>query len=168
MTKWRSNIPEFLESSSPQVDFIFNKDEATKTLGVLWNPNVDSFQFAININFNFDILTKRRVLSSIAQVFDPLGLIGPIVTKSKLIMQHLWVLKIGWDQPIPLETNKQFIQYFLDLKQANKISIPRHVLLSNSVSTQLHGFTDAPEKAYGVCLYVRSLGADNSVSVRLL
>ena len=36
---------------------------------------------------------KRDVLSVIAKIFDPLGLIGPVVTKAKSFMQRLWLEK---------------------------------------------------------------------------
>ncbi|KAJ8914709.1 hypothetical protein NQ315_017418, partial [Exocentrus adspersus] len=34
----------------------------------------------------------------IAKIFDPLGLLGPIILYAKKIMQQLWVLKLDWDE----------------------------------------------------------------------
>ena len=35
------------------------------------------------------------MLSRIAQLFDPLGLLGPVILKAKLFLQALWKLDIG-------------------------------------------------------------------------
>ena len=36
-----------------------------------------------------------------ARLFDPLGLLGPLVVRSKIVLQDLWALKIDWDENIP-------------------------------------------------------------------
>ncbi|XP_065094195.1 uncharacterized protein LOC135714754, partial [Ochlerotatus camptorhynchus] len=52
-------------------------------------------------------LTKRRILSLIATLFDPLGLIGATTSSAKIFMQQLWTLqddngnRLDWDQPVP-------------------------------------------------------------------
>ncbi|KOB72571.1 Gag-pol polyprotein, partial [Operophtera brumata] len=48
--------------------------------------------------------SKRSVLSTIGQVFDPLGLINPCILQAKLIMQKLWASKLSWDEKLPAET----------------------------------------------------------------
>ena len=45
--------------------------------------------------------TIRTILSSIVQLFDPLGLLGQIIIEVKLIMQELWKLHIDWDESVP-------------------------------------------------------------------
>lgn len=47
-----------------------------KVLGLKWDPKSDTFSF--NTKPSSTILTKRKVLSDIANVFDPLGLLSPI------------------------------------------------------------------------------------------
>jgi len=56
-------------------------------------------------------LTKRKILSEIAFLFNPLGLIGPVVTRAKIIMQKMWQLKIEWDQPVPNSLQDEWIEY---------------------------------------------------------
>lgn len=46
-------------------------------------------------------VTKRFVLSRISRLFDPLGIVSPVVLVAKLLMQALWVRKLEWDEPIP-------------------------------------------------------------------
>ncbi|GFY30496.1 retrovirus-related Pol polyprotein from transposon 17.6 [Trichonephila clavipes] len=45
--------------------------------------------------------TKRMVLSTIERIFDPLGLLGPIITWAKIFMKRLWLLELGWSDELP-------------------------------------------------------------------
>ncbi|GFX53411.1 uncharacterized protein TNCV_2946501 [Trichonephila clavipes] len=47
--------------------------------------------------------TKRMVLSTIARIFDPLGLLGPIITWAKIFTQRLWLLELGWSDELPFK-----------------------------------------------------------------
>ncbi|XP_051166519.1 uncharacterized protein LOC127284864 [Leptopilina boulardi] len=139
-----------------------------KTLGLKWQTEGDYLTYESNYECEEKIVTKRMILSVIAQVFDPLGLIGPFVVRSKILLQGLWKLKIGWDVPIPTEVAKQWILYCEQLKQIKKIKIPRHVLVQSPQEIELHGFCDSSQVAYGACIYLRSISNDGSVMVRLV
>lgn len=66
----------------------------TKILGLLWCPERDVFKYKIEITALNDLpVTKRNILSQIASLFDPLGLVGPIVIRAKILMQKLWQLQ---------------------------------------------------------------------------
>ena len=46
----------------------------------------------------------------------------------------------------------------LRLSQVNEIAVDRLVLAKGQpIEIQLHGFCDSSEKAYGACLYLRSV-----------
>ncbi|KAL7731803.1 hypothetical protein ACLKA6_016736 [Drosophila palustris] len=45
--------------------------------------------------------TKRQVLSLVARIFDPLGLIAPVVVQFKILFQDLWLLDLDWDTQLP-------------------------------------------------------------------
>lgn len=70
-----------------------NNYKHSKSLGILWNVNVDSFFFTFNDtkhNTNC-VLIKRLILSAIAKLFDALGLVGLTI---KYITQQLWKAKL--------------------------------------------------------------------------
>ncbi|XP_065083408.1 uncharacterized protein LOC135705561 [Ochlerotatus camptorhynchus] len=73
-----------------------NEPNTIKALGIHWQPYSDEFLFSVQPP---KILqpTKRIILFNIASLFDPLGLLAPIIIKAKLLMQHLWELKVDWD-----------------------------------------------------------------------
>ncbi|GFU38951.1 uncharacterized protein NPIL_430861 [Nephila pilipes] len=62
-----------------------NSEEVTvKTLGMLWGSSIDTFSYKVTVNTNSSF-TKRDVLSGIARIYDPLGLLGPFITKAKIL-----------------------------------------------------------------------------------
>ena len=45
--------------------------------------------------------TLQTVLSTVARVFDPLGILAPFVIKLKILLQNLWNSDISWDETVP-------------------------------------------------------------------
>lgn len=73
-----SSAPLLNCSSAPF--FKLNLDIAAKTVGILWNAQRDSINFTVNRNAGTTkTLTKREILSQIALLFDPRGLLGPVI-----------------------------------------------------------------------------------------
>ncbi|XP_035229448.1 uncharacterized protein LOC118201452 [Stegodyphus dumicola] len=97
--KWVSNHPELLHDISTQEYSFESRESVVKTLGMLWKPKDDHLTFKTAVN-NQDSFTKRQVLSEIAKLLDPLGLIGPVATRAKIFMQRLWLLKLGLERGI--------------------------------------------------------------------
>ncbi|XP_050303785.1 uncharacterized protein LOC126741423 [Anthonomus grandis grandis] len=146
---------------------LFHDQKELKTLGIKWDPNEDVLKYAVTPYTNENKITKRNILSTIAQIFDPLGLIGPSIIKAKLIMQQLWHLKIDWDEDIPNDLKTAWLEFILQIDYLNKIRIPRQVLLTGIKNLELYGFCDSSEKAYGACVYVGSMN-NNKNQIRLL
>jgi hypothetical protein len=115
------------------------------------------------------MFTKRKVLSAIAKIYDPLQLIGPVIVKAKLIMQELWKREIGWDEELPEDLKTSWTIILNQLHLLNQIRIPRKVIESYPYkSLEIHGFSDASQVAYGCCVYVRVIDANEKISVKLL
>jgi len=101
-------------------------------------------------------VTKREMLSDKTAIFDPLGLIGPLIVRAKIILQSLWREKIDWDDPVPPNIQKQWFEYRTQLSAVNKLSISRKMTNNlKSCVIEVHGFLDASTLAYGCCLYLR-------------
>lgn len=60
-------------------------------------------------------VTKRVILSEVSKIFDPLGLISPVVVFSKILLQFLSSLKLSWDQEVPDELLQKWLAYRLNL-----------------------------------------------------
>ncbi|GFU21844.1 integrase catalytic domain-containing protein [Trichonephila clavipes] len=124
-----------------------------KTLGVLWNSSSDTFCFKVSPSTNH-IFTKRDVLSQIARIFDPLGLLGPVISKAKFFMQQLWLLKLEWHEKLPVPIAAEWVSFVQSLPVLERLKIPRFVLSENLESMILYGFSDASEKGVGAVIYV--------------
>jgi hypothetical protein len=52
---------------------------------------------------NLKAETRREILSFVASVYDPLGLVAPVVLPAKRMLQELWPSGCGWDEELPKE-----------------------------------------------------------------
>lgn len=102
LRKWKSNNDACLQDLHEN-----EKDISTcslfKTLGIQWDPNSDSFVFLPTEMSNNKEWTKRKILSDICKLFDPLGWLQPCSILAKIFMQKLWLLQLGWDEQIPAD-----------------------------------------------------------------
>ena len=89
MTKFVSNDREILKSL-PQDDLSANcqsvnlnldKIPLERALGILWNPDNDTIK--VKAAMKPFQLSKRGLLSFISSVFDPLGLLTPLMLGAK-------------------------------------------------------------------------------------
>lgn len=63
---------------SINVDLNFNSSPC-KILGLQWNPKQDLFQISTPSQLPQDKTTKSIILSTLAQYYDPLGLVNPLI-----------------------------------------------------------------------------------------
>ncbi|XP_075156056.1 uncharacterized protein LOC142229387 [Haematobia irritans] len=141
--------------------------EANLTLGIRWNALSDSFFFVVQEFPPTCSYTKREVLSQISKLFDPAGWLAPYIIVAKIIMQQVWVDATWWDERLNLETLKKWIAFQTNYSHVNSIKIPRWFQYCPSSIVQLHGFSDASEKAYAATLYIR-VKNNESVSTHLV
>jgi len=100
-----------------------------------------------------DSNTKRCVTSDVARIYDPLGLIGPVIVTAKIFIQQLWHLKYEWDAKLPENLQTQWDKFRKDLPALHNAKIPRHVVGPQEyLKLELHAFADASELAYGAAV----------------
>ncbi|GFV74893.1 integrase_H2C2 domain-containing protein [Trichonephila clavipes] len=162
--KWCGNLSEMISNLQ---EFAFLESDETKALGIIWNPKLDCFLFRIEQQRPTSF-TKRMFLSTIARIFDPLGLLGPIITWAKIFMQRLWLLELGWSDELPFKEEKEWHRFIDSLEAVNSISIDRCIVIHRAESIELHAFSDASEKAYGSSIYLKSISALGEVKVCLV
>ncbi|XP_041985548.1 uncharacterized protein LOC121737881 [Aricia agestis] len=174
LRKWTFNFMhnDLMSSHDSLEHLCLNNNSSSKTLGIGWLNMSDEFYFNTLYDFdsNSQVITKRYILSHISQIFDPLGLISPCIMQAKIILQRLWLLKIDWNDPVPIDVIAIWNRFVSSLSVLNNIRVPRCVLgdSSNYTTIELHIFTDASQLAYGACIYVRTISDNSNISVRLL
>ena len=169
--KWNSNNPVVVDLLHREFEDKYKESESVNVLGVRWSAGSDSFSFhcvAFPVGL---VVTKRVVLSVIARLFDPLGMLTPFNMLVKCLFQDIWRQNISWDQPIPDDMLKQFHQRLHWMVRLKMWQIPRSYTgrpwCENEVVT-LHAFGDASEKGYGVCVYLVVCFSDGSSTSSLV
>ncbi|XP_078051718.1 uncharacterized protein LOC144477857, partial [Augochlora pura] len=139
-----------------------------KTLGIVWNSANDSITYLVKPISHESRVTKRLISSEIAKIYDPLGLLGPVIITAKILLQELWTLKVDWDESLPMSIHTKWIDYYTQLALLNNVTFNRKVIIQTASTIELHGFCDASEKAYGACVYLRSQNDHGDTLVELL
>ena len=92
-------------------------------------------------------------MSELAQLFDPLGWLSPLIIVPKIIMQDIWLLKSDWDDPLPDNLQTRWQDFRSSLKSLPELSIPRFSKINEGQPWDLHSFSDASQRAYAVVVY---------------
>lgn len=168
LRKWLSNEQSILSvgHESKDIAHFISENHVNKTLGLCWSSRKDTLQFSVSFPTSSHI-TKRHILSVIARIFDPLGIIGPCVLQAKIFLQKLWKLNSDWDDPIPADLYKAWIEFEEGIRAINDFEIPRRVILPQPEDIQIHAFCDASESGYGGAVYLRSR-ENGGIQMRLL
>ncbi|XP_076763724.1 uncharacterized protein LOC143431095 [Xylocopa sonorina] len=170
LRKWNSNdrslIPETEISSNSHLSL--DPNNAVKTLGIHWNSHKDVIFYKVTLPESSRVVTKRSILSQVAKLFVPLGLLGPVIVRAKIIIQLLWKAGVSWDETIPTGIHTVWVQFKEQLPCLEEISFDRLIVTPNSNEIQMHGFCDASERAYGACIYLRSTNAKGQCRISLI
>ena len=165
--KFLSNSQEVASAigvDSSEMKVIAKPDTIEHALGLGWDIERDTFVFqSIAVKDG----TRRGVLSTVASLFDPLGLLAPFSLKGKLLLQRLCYSKKGWDEPLSPNEEKEWNSWTSALSSLSSIQIPRCFLatsLCSSYETELHTFSDAITSAYGACSYIRLIDKSKGVT----
>ncbi|XP_054083385.1 uncharacterized protein LOC128920327 [Zeugodacus cucurbitae] len=82
-------------------------------------------------------ITKRAILSIASSLFDPLGLLAPVIVTAKILLQEIWLLKLEWDESVPQHIAsawKAFVKNFSDLPS---VKIPRVMDTSDVITSSM-------------------------------
>ena len=77
-------------------------------------------------------LTKRRIVSKVAGIFDPIGAGSAVLIKAKIAMQELWQLSLGWDDEVPPEVRRKWMALFEEIIALNNVKFERCLTLPNA------------------------------------
>ena len=166
LREWMSNSNEFLS--------LLSKAEVSggnmmKIFGIQWNHQCDVLQIkGIDTCDCTVVPTKREALKTVAKIFDPLGLITPVIFWGKVFLQELWKKGVTWDEPLSSELAKRWHDIVQGLLSISTLKIPRYVsCFGDNLDCYLLVFCDASIKAYATAIYLR-VQNQNGVQVNLV
>jgi len=105
LRKWKSNSAELMEIIGEE-----DIGQECKVLGISWNKANDEFVFELAkfaSGFIKMAVTKRKVVSVVAQLFDLLELLSPIFVIANILLQKIHTSNADWDivvDSIPFKT----------------------------------------------------------------
>lgn len=167
LRKWTSNHMSLVDdrAMNPETTHrLLDREHTLKTLGSYWNSRDDNLFYSENLTLSKSF-SKRSILSQISKLFDPLGLLGPVIVYAKIIIQLCWKSGVTWDESVPQDIYDMWFSYQSQLHLLRRFRISRCLLCPEASTLELHEFCDASVKAYGACLYLRSRSSSGVVHV---
>ena len=171
---WQSN--EELNQTSKQKDEeeinVPQSKQDAKVLGVVWNNKDDVFKYKVKVEVTITQkpkLTKRSILSQVAQIYDTIGFAAPYLVRAKIGLQELWQEGLDWDDELSPNAERKWLSYMEEMEQLNNISLERCICpIITLEPPTLCVFADASSGAFGACAYLRSEEPTGSVHVRFV
>ena len=126
-------MPELESENSNQSELTYAKQvlnqgsNETKILGLGWNKRNDKLSVVTPTSKKNHQLTKRNILSELASVYDPTGLISPAHLIGKILYREICESRILWDEAVPQTIKLKWEKWKLDI--VNKVEIPRSLTL---------------------------------------
>ena len=178
LTKFTSNSKDVLKSI-PQDDcskevqacnLDYDNLHTERALGMKWHIRTDCFGYSTAIKEKKR--TRRGLLSMIASLYDPLGLVSPFILPAKRILQQICQAKdLGWDDNIPDDCIQRWEKWLDELPLLESLTIPRCIKpndFGEVKERQLHVFSDASSTGYGVAAYIRLYDGERYHTVLML
>lgn len=171
-----SNSQELLSGFPPSElstkKTIGKQDESAaveRTIGLQWSTEDDAFTFTPESKPKPE--TRRGILSTVASLYDPLGLISPFALRGKSILQTACVNKMEWDQELTENLQTKWRAWKEELNLLRETRIPRSFVppdFGPIKTVEIHHFSDASETGYGQCSYLRVQDAHDKVHCSLV
>ena len=143
----------------------------TKILGQVWDVEKDLLTFNFTKELSSDAVpcTKRKFLSEAGTLFDPLGLISPILFVMKLLFQRIWVLKLGWDERLPADISHSWANFKAQIPKLTNFTLPRCLFgRAQVLSHKLLTFCDASNDGYAAVCYLFTEYVDTSTQTTFI
>lgn len=171
LRKWASSHSEVLADLPEdmcETTHSLGDDDALKVLGVQWSPNCDVFFYQVKSG-NVSNLTKRKILSVIASVYDPNGFLSPVTIWLKIFMQQIWLHKdISWDSNLPPSLQTSWNRFISEIPVLEQLRIARHIPTDETQSIELVGMSDGSSVAYAAVVYLRVTDKNGAVTLHLI
>jgi hypothetical protein len=147
--------------SDHKLEHDWNEDGEQKVsvLGIEWNLPEGQLEVKINQYVRPNKVTRAEVLSYLASVFDPLGIMAPAWLQLKSFCQSLAKKKIDWKSELPTELVDQFEMIVKQFEENKVIAVDRHPW--SSTNWYLAVFCDASLDGYGACAYLVCPGQES-------
>ena len=137
----------------PEIDR--SKASNQKLLGYIWQNEKDTISIKIPKLSDKKELSRRDAIKYISAVFDPLGIIGPLLNECKEIIPELFKETSSWEGKITQElTNK--LKKFEKKISKYQYEFPRYILSPDSAKFSIAIFSDSSDSIFATVAYILS------------
>lgn len=168
------NLREFVSNESKALSNLSENDKLQgnihKILGLFWHTSSDCIEYHVSYSHEIKTISKQTILSFIASIYDPVGLISPGILPFKIFFQSLWNEDLKWSDPINSSLVLEWERLVLSINTSVSIKIPRlcTTLTKSNTVHELHAFADASSYAFSCCVYLRTISNVNSIMSNLI
>ena len=151
------------------LDLRHNALPIQRSLGTYWCIESDTLGFRIQLKDK--PCTRRGMLSTVCSVYDPLGIVAPVILIGRQILQDLCRDNYGWDDPVPNELLSRWEKWRSDLHLLEQVKLPRCVKptgFGKPTKIEIHSFSDASDVGIGQVSYLRLSNAEGQIHVSFL
>ena len=162
-----SQIPEDKRAKEAKV---ITNEIHSKALSIKWDVSKDQFNYVRKEVASTSVITKRSMHSAVSNMYDPLGLVLPVVIRGRMFFQQATKLTLEWDEPVPADLNEKWVTWWGDLINLPTVLFDRCIIPSEFTdgAMELHHFCDGSQLAYGSCSYIRIVNKSGSIHTQLL
>lgn len=160
------------------------RDEDNKALGIGYRMDEDKLYMLTSVNFSKrkkkmrvgknllkeevrtetpNPLTRRALLSQVAGLYDPIGLVTPAKQKGAILVRKAFqeggggkLTQETWDQPLSESLREEAIQLFEEYVQLGEVKFHRSLTPAGWEGKPWGiTFSDGSDKTYGAVMYLR-------------
>ena len=158
---YKFELQQFITNST-ELQSVVDKIEGvsteveTKLFGVKWN-RISDVLTTKQIKLNEKAISKRQILKSIAENFDPEGYNLPVLNRARLYMHRLQLkIELGWDSVLSSELQKEWKNICVQANNGKSLEVPRY-LGKMDHEYNLIAFTDSSKDMYGTTIYLHNV-----------
>ena len=111
-------------------------------MAILWNKCDDIYAVEIEVK-ELETVTKRLMLKTPASIYDPLGIISPMLVEGKHLYREAVDERKGWDKQVSEELSRKWNKWVKSLQTPRSIA----PYLENVIQVSLHHSMDASDTA---------------------
>lgn len=131
-------------------------------LGVDYDTITDRFTVKATFPLKQDP-TKRDIVSQLNSIYDPLGIISPLLIHLKSTMREILSSNLDWNSRVPHELRDKWNRQCSEVNNT-VLSVPRllspFLATNNSRTARLWVFADASKVAISACAFIQSQEGD--------
>lgn len=153
---YRFDLQQYFTNCASLQKTLKQTAEECPLFGLIWNTTADTLTTKKKI-LNEEANTKRKILKSIAENFDPFQFDAPIMNRSRLFMSELQLdKKLGWDTDLAKDKSSEWKCIARQVNNSTPLVVSRFVGKKTDLY-RLIAFCDSSKLIYGTVVYIQSL-----------